>query len=365
LYCLVLPCTSYITYAETYNTHRITLLHANLCAPKSTLEHKSIRTHAAGKTLLAKAVAGEAGVPFIAVSASEFVELFVGRGAARVRELFAEARKAAPCVVFIDELDALGAARGRGFNDERDQTLNQLLTELDGFAGRQGACAYQAAGAALLPHTQREMVVCHGIRTGSRLRAALSSAPPCARTLPLPSMPSVCLLSCLPACTPRMLCCCCCTCAGVMLLAATNRPDVLDPALLRPGRISRRVLVPLPDEGGRTAILGVHLRGVTLGDGGPGDEAGRTALARSLAAVTPGFSGAELANVVNEALLLVARRGGDTVTLTDLLDGVRRTRYGVNGGGGGAETDLGQRLGRWLLSAAAPRSERAVKVAAS
>eukprot|EP00879_Flechtneria_rotunda_P015660 GHRR01016382.1.p1 GENE.GHRR01016382.1~~GHRR01016382.1.p1 ORF type:complete len:403 (+),score=151.90 GHRR01016382.1:1203-2411(+) len=240
-----------------------------------------------GKTLLAKAVAGEAGVPFIAVAASEFVELFVGRGAARVRELFAEARKAAPCVVFIDELDAIGARRGMGFNDERDQTLNQLLTELDGFQGR----------------------------------------------------------------------------PGVMLLAATNRPDVLDPALLRPGRISRRVTVPLPDEAGRAAILGVHLRGVELEAG----EVAKTQTARQLAALTPGCSGAELANIVNEALLLVARRNGETVGMGDLLEGLRRTRYGVNGSGTGAPLALGKRLGKWLtgLNSEQQRRNRLVKVATS
>ncbi|WIA09955.1 hypothetical protein OEZ85_010168 [Tetradesmus obliquus] len=249
-----------------------------LCGPPGT-----------GKTLLAKAVAGEAGVPFIAVSASEFVELFVGRGAARVRELFAEARKASPCVVFIDELDALGGKRGMGFNDERDQTLNQLLTELDGFTGR----------------------------------------------------------------------------PGVLLLAATNRVDVLDPALLRPGRISRRVTVPLPDEAGRAAILGVHLRGVALE--GAGGEAGKAETARQLAAMTPGFSGAELANVVNEALLLVARRGGEAVGMPELLAGISRTRYGVNGGSASSSTaaDLGRRLGKWLAGAGQGRSSKLVKVATS
>ncbi|KAI8466854.1 MAG: P-loop containing nucleoside triphosphate hydrolase protein [Monoraphidium minutum] len=268
-----------------------------------------------GKTLLAKAVAGEAGVPFIAMSASEFVELFVGRGAARVRELFAEARKVAPCVVFIDELDALGSKRGMGFNDERDQTLNQLLTELDGFEGR----------------------------------------------------------------------------PGVVLLAATNRPEVLDAALLRPGRLSRKVVVPLPDEGGRRAILGVHLRGVPLegsadaaaalaaAEAAPGDEAAAAAArsarvealtaaeaAARLAAVTPGFNGAELANVINEASLLAARGGKNEVAMLDLLEGVRRQRFGVDGGGsglpgGGGEgplPDLRRKLGSWLLEAASGRPVR-------
>ncbi|GBF97542.1 inactive ATP-dependent zinc metalloprotease chloroplastic-like [Raphidocelis subcapitata] len=284
-----------------------------------------------GKTLLAKAVAGEAGVPFIAMSASEFVELFVGRGAARVRELFAEARKTAPCVVFIDELDALGSKRGMGFNDERDQTLNQLLTELDGFEGR----------------------------------------------------------------------------PGVVLLAATNRPEVLDPALMRPGRLSRRVVVPLPDEAGRRAILQVHLRGVPLegasdvaaaaaaaaeaaapteagGDGqGASSSASAAAAAAAagtweltmpeaaarLAAVTPGFNGAELANIVNEASLLAARAGKSEVGMLELLEGVRRQRFGVNGGGSGAAAgegplpDLRRRLGSWLLEAAS--GGRPVKVGAA
>ncbi|GLC60747.1 hypothetical protein PLESTB_001666400 [Pleodorina starrii] len=247
-----------------------------LCGPPGT-----------GKTLLAKAVAGEAGVPFFAVSASEFVELFVGRGAARIRELFAEARKAAPCVVFIDELDGVGSRRGMGYNDERDQTLNQLLTELDGFDGR----------------------------------------------------------------------------PGVLFLAATNRIDVLDPALLRPGRISRKVVVPLPDTAGRAQILGVHLRSMPL-------EAGlepATACA-AVAAVTEGFSGAELANVVNEAALLAARESREEVGLRDLQAGAARTRYGVNGrsgagafGGGG----LVQRLQSWVVdsvAAAAAAERKPVKV---
>jgi len=228
-----------------------------------------------GKTLLAKAVAGEAGVPFLSVSASEFVELFVGRGAARVRELFAEARKQAPCVVFIDELDAMGAKRGMGFNDERDQTLNQLLTELDGFDGR----------------------------------------------------------------------------PGVVLLAATNRMDVLDPALLRPGRLSRRVVVPLPDKAGRAAILGVHLRDIPL----EGGEGVKDAAAQQLAGVTQGFSGADLANIVNEAALLSARQGCEEVGFQELLMGVQRTRFGVNGStaAAGPAGKALQRLNQWLLDTAA------------
>jgi cell division protease FtsH len=211
-----------------------------LCGPPGT-----------GKTLLAKAVAGEAGVPFMAVSASEFVEMFVGRGASRVRELFAEARKRSPCVIFIDELDAVGGKRGAGLNEERDQTLNQMLTELDGFEGR----------------------------------------------------------------------------PGVLLLAATNRPDVLDPALLRPGRLSRRVNVPLPDEEGRAAIAMVHLRTIPL-------EGGVTAMPEAallIARLSAGFSGAELANVTNEAAFLAARRESDAVALGDLVDAISRTRFGVGG----------------------------------
>jgi cell division protease FtsH len=211
-----------------------------LCGPPGT-----------GKTLLAKAVAGEAGVPFMAVSASEFVEMFVGRGAARVRDLFAEARKRSPCVIFIDELDAVGGKRGAGLNEERDQTLNQMLTELDGFEGR----------------------------------------------------------------------------PGVLLLAATNRPDVLDPALLRPGRLSRRVNVPLPDEEGRAAIAAVHLRSIPL-------EGGSNAIPEAallVARLSGGFSGAELANVTNEAAFLAARRESDAVALGDLVDAISRTRFGVGG----------------------------------
>lgn len=211
-----------------------------LCGPPGT-----------GKTLLAKAVAGEAGVPFFAASASEFVELFVGRGAARVRELFAEAKKKAPCVIFIDELDAVGSRRGIGVNEERDQTLNQLLTELDGFEGRE----------------------------------------------------------------------------GVLLLAATNRAEVLDPALTRPGRLSRRVVVPLPDEAGRADILAVHLRNTPMLS-----DADKEFCRRQIARISRGFSGAELANVVNEAALLAGRQGQQAVTLANLVEAVQRTKYGVNGG---------------------------------
>jgi len=230
-----------------------------------------------GKTLLAKAVAGEAGVPFFAASASEFVEMFVGRGAARVRDLFAEARKRAPCVVFIDELDAVGMKRGFGNNEERDQTLNQLLTELDGFEGRE----------------------------------------------------------------------------GVLLLAATNRPESLDPALLRPGRLSRKVVVPVPDESGRQAILGIHLRSVPFDE----NDDINVAIAKT-ARISAGFSGAELANVVNEAAMLAARRDADAVTLRELIEGVSRTRYGVDGRQL-AQGSFGAKVQDWLLDiAAAPQTQK-------
>jgi cell division protease FtsH len=199
-----------------------------------------------GKTLLAKAVAGEAGVPFFSISGSEFVELFVGVGASRVRDLFDQARAKAPCIVFIDELDALGKARGFGpmAHEEREQTLNQLLVEMDGF-------------------------------------------------------------------DPR---------AGVILMAATNRPEILDPALLRAGRFDRHVLVDRPDKAGRLAILEVHARGVKLDAG---------ADLQVIAGMTAGFVGADLANVVNEAALLAARRGGEAVTLDDLQEAVERIVGGL------------------------------------
>ena len=206
-----------------------------------------------GKTLLAKAVAGEANVPFFSVAASEFVELFVGRGAARVRELFAEARKNAPAVIFIDELDAVGSRRGAGLNEERDQTLNQMLVEMDGF-----------------------------------------------------NKPG-----------------------GVLVLAATNRAEALDPALLRPGRLTRRVFVGPPDAAGRARILRVHLRGVETRESA---EATCEAVARA----TPGFTGAELANVVNEACLLAARDDRETVDVDDLVAGAERTKNGVGVGKGAA-----------------------------
>jgi cell division protease FtsH len=202
-----------------------------------------------GKTLLARAVAGEASVPFFSISGSEFVEMFVGVGAARVRDLFAEARKAAPCIIFIDELDALGRSRaagglmGGGY-DEKEQTLNQLLAELDGFD------------------------------------------------------PS----------------------AGVILLAATNRPEILDPALLRAGRFDRQVLVDRPDRRGRLQILEVHARRIRLAPGADLDM---------VASLTPGATGADLANMLNEAALAATRRGAEAVAQQDLLAAVERVLTGI------------------------------------
>jgi len=201
-----------------------------------------------GKTLLARAVAGEAGVPFFSISGSEFVELFVGVGAARVRDLFEQARAQAPCIIFIDELDALGRARGAmpvsGGQDEKEQTLNQLLTELDGFD--------------------------------------VSS--------------------------------------GVVLLAATNRPEILDPALLRAGRFDRQVLVDRPDKAGRLAILGVHTRKVKLAT---------DASLETVAALTTGFTGADLANLVNEAALLATRRNAASIENRDLTEAIERVIAGL------------------------------------
>jgi cell division protease FtsH len=202
-----------------------------------------------GKTLLAKAVAGEAGVPFFSISGSEFVEMFVGVGAARVRDLFEQARAKAPAIIFIDELDALGRARATmsgmgGGHDEKEQTLNQLLVELDGFD------------------------------------------------------PS----------------------AGIVLLGATNRPEVLDPALLRAGRFDRQVLVDRPDRGGREAILRVHSRNVKLAS---------SVLLGQVAALTPGFTGADLANLVNEAALVATRRGAGEVAMDDFNVAVERIVAGL------------------------------------
>ncbi|KAI5061220.1 hypothetical protein GOP47_0023725 [Adiantum capillus-veneris] len=199
-----------------------------------------------GKTLLARAVSGEAGVPFFAASASEFVEMFVGRGAARIRDLFNAARKCSPSIIFIDELDAVGGRRGRSFNDERDQTLNQLLTEMDGFESD----------------------------------------------------------------------------TGVLVIAATNRPEALDPALCRPGRFSRKVFVKEPDVKGREQILAVHMRGVPI-------EGDVEFVKSMLASITGGFVGADLANVVNEAALLAVREGRSVVTLEDLKTAVMRVKFGV------------------------------------
>ncbi|MEY9358728.1 cell division protease FtsH [Bradyrhizobium yuanmingense] len=200
-----------------------------------------------GKTLLARAVAGEAGVPFFSISGSEFVEMFVGVGAARVRDLFEQARKAAPCIIFVDELDALGRSRGPlsfSSHDEKEQTLNQLLSELDGFD------------------------------------------------------PSV----------------------GVILLAATNRPEILDPALLRAGRFDRQVLVDRPDKTGRIAILQVHVRKIRMGEDVDLEK---------VAGLTTGFTGADLANLVNEAAIAATRRGGDEVSFADFVTAIERIVAGV------------------------------------
>lgn len=202
-----------------------------------------------GKTLLAKAIAGEAGVPFFSISGSEFVEMFVGVGASRVRDLFKKAKDNAPCLIFIDEIDAVGRQRGAGIgggNDEREQTLNQLLTEMDGFEGN----------------------------------------------------------------------------TGIIIIAATNRPDVLDSALLRPGRFDRQVIVDAPDLKGRLEILQVHARNKKLAP-----SVSLEAIARR----TPGFTGADLANLLNEAAILTARRRKDAITLPEIDDAVDRVVAGMEG----------------------------------
>ncbi len=200
-----------------------------------------------GKTLLARAIAGEAGVPFFTISGSDFVEMFVGVGASRVRDMFEQAKKNAPCIVFIDEIDAVGRHRGHGLgnsNDEREQTLNQLLVEMDGFEANE----------------------------------------------------------------------------GIIIIAATNRPDVLDPALLRPGRFDRQVVVPIPDIEGREKILSVHMKKVPLAP---------DVLPRVIARGTPGFSGADLANLVNEAALLAARRNKRLVAMQEFEDAKDKVMMGA------------------------------------
>ncbi len=202
-----------------------------------------------GKTLLAKAIAGEAGVPFFSISGSEFVEMFVGVGASRVRDLFKKAKENAPCLIFIDEIDAVGRQRGAGIgggNDEREQTLNQLLTEMDGFEGN----------------------------------------------------------------------------TGIIIIAATNRPDVLDSALMRPGRFDRQVTVDTPDIKGRIGVLEVHARNKKLAP-----EISLEAIARR----TPGFSGADLANLLNEAAILTARRRKEAITMLEVDDAVDRVIAGMEG----------------------------------
>jgi cell division protease FtsH len=202
-----------------------------------------------GKTLLAKAIAGEAGVPFFSISGSEFVEMFVGVGASRVRDLFKKAKDNAPCIIFIDEIDAVGRQRGAGIgggNDEREQTLNQLLTEMDGFEGN----------------------------------------------------------------------------TGIIIIAATNRPDVLDTALLRPGRFDRQVIVDAPDLKGRLEILQVHSRN---------KKVDKSVSLEAIARRTPGFTGADLANLLNEAAILTARRRKESITLLEIDDAVDRVVAGMEG----------------------------------
>jgi cell division protease FtsH len=202
-----------------------------------------------GKTLLAKAIAGEAGVPFFSISGSEFVEMFVGVGASRVRDLFKKAKENSPCIIFIDEIDAVGRQRGTGIgggNDEREQTLNQLLTEMDGFEGN----------------------------------------------------------------------------TGIIIIAATNRVDVLDAALLRPGRFDRQVTVNVPDVKGRLEILNVHARNKKISD-----EVSLEVIARR----TPGFSGADLANLLNEGAILTARRRKEAMTMSEIDSAIDRVIAGMEG----------------------------------
>ncbi|MBV2185874.1 MAG: ATP-dependent zinc metalloprotease FtsH, partial [Rhizobium sp.] len=239
-----------------------------------------------GKTLMARAVAGEAGVPFFSISGSEFVEMFVGVGAARVRDLFEQARQAAPCIIFIDELDALGRARnsfgGLGGNDEKEQTLNQLLAELDGF-------------------------------------------------------------------DPRV---------GIVLLAATNRPEILDPALMRAGRFDRQVVIDRPDRKGRAAILEVHMKNVTIAPSVNVDE---------IAGLTPGFTGADLANLINEAAILATRRGASTVAMEDFVAAVERIIAGAERRSRILNADERRRvayheMGHALVAAGLPSSDPVQKV---
>ncbi len=224
------------------NPHKFTRIGARI--PKGVL---LVGPPGTGKTLLAKAVAGEAGVPFLSISGSEFVELFVGVGAARVRDLFEQAKANAPCIVFIDEIDAVGRLRGAGLgggHDEREQTLNQLLVEMDGFDSSE----------------------------------------------------------------------------GIIVMAATNRPDILDPALLRPGRVDRRVYVPIPDVKGREEILKIHTRRIPLGP-----DVDLKLIAQS----TPGFTGADLANLVNEAALLAARKNKQVVEMQDFEEAKDKLIMGI------------------------------------
>jgi cell division protease FtsH len=238
-----------------------------------------------GKTLLAKAVAGEAGVPFFSMSGSEFVEMFVGMGAARVRDLFAQAQQKAPCIIFIDELDALGKARGMnpmGGHDEREQTLNQLLVEMDGF------------------DTQR----------------------------------------------------------GIIIMAATNRPEILDPALLRPGRFDRQVVLDRPDLKGREKILQVHTKNVSMGP---------DVNLAEIAARTAGFVGADLANLVNEAALRAARRGSETVAMQDFDEAAERIVAGLERKSRvmnpvEKETVAYHEAGHALVAASRPNADRVTKV---